>query len=715
MNSPLQASGSEQTATLRSLQALFEPRSVAVVGASRKPGKVGHEILARLVGDGYEGGIYPVNPNAERLEGLRCYPDLASIGEVPDLALIAVPAPAVAEVIRECGRLGIAHAVVISSGFKEAGEQGRKLEARIVELARESGIRIVGPNCLGLMTPAIKLNASFGAALPPAGSIGYFSQSGSLLAAIVDMAREKGVGFSKLISMGNKADIDEMDILKLFAADNQTKVIAGYLETIEAGDAFLRQAERIGYDKPILLMKAGETGAGAMAASSHTGRLVDTKRAYEAVFARAGIIRCRSITAQFNHARALASQPLPAGPGVVIVTNAGGAGIMAADAAELEGLQLARFDEDTRAKLSKGLPAAANIDNPIDLLGDALADRFEFALAAAMADPNVHSAMVLLTPHAMTQCAETAHAAVRVCRATGKPVLACFLGASLVRDAIGILRAGGIPCYDAPDSAMATLKAMADYARWRHRPKRVVKLFSVNRRKVEKIIDRHLRAPQHEIGEMEAKDILDAYGFVTPKGLLASSAEQAAGFAEQIGYPVVLKIWSPDIIHKAEVGGVRTSLSSAQDVMDAFDLMMYRVPRKCPGANILGVLVQETCKKGRETILGMHRDPRYGPLMMFGTGGVLVEVLKDVAFYLAPLTAEEAGEMLRSTRTYQLLKGGEGRHGVDIDAIAEGLQRLSQLATEFAQIQEMDINPYVVGPEGTTPVAVDAHIRVAEG
>jgi len=696
-----------------SLTGFFEPQSVAVVGASRQKGKVGHEILAGLIGGGFEGDIYPVNPKVDELAGLRCYPDLNSIGAAPDLVAVVVPAEAVPDVIRQCAQVGVKHVVVITSGFKEVGEAGRKLEEQIAQLARDAGIRMIGPNCLGLMVPAAKLNVSFGGPLPAAGRIGYFSQSGSLLAAIVDIARETGAGFSKLVSIGNKADVDELDVLKALGADEKTEVIAGYLETITDGDAFIREAERISHAKPILLMKSGETGAGARAASSHTGRLAEAERAYECVFERAGVIRCVSITAQFDYARILVGQPLPAGPGVAIIANAGGPGIMAADAAERCGLELAALGEDTKRKLSEKLPPAASVHNPIDVLGDALADRYEFSLGVALDDPAVDAALVLLTPHAMTQCRATAEAVVRVRRARPeKPVVACFIGSSRVADAIDVLRAGDIPYYESPEFAVSALKAMNDYSRWRRRPKRVVKLFPVNRRKVEKIVRRYVRLAQREVGEMEAREILEAYGFVTPKGLVATDAEQAANFAEQIGYPVVLKIWSPDIVHKAEVGGVRTGLTGGGEVMDAFDLMMYRIPKKRPDAQIVGVLVQEMCTNGREVILGMNRDPHYGPLMMFGTGGVMVEVLRDVAFYLAPLTGAEAKEMLLSTRTYHLLQGRPGEEGVDIDAVAEGLQRLSQLVTEFPQIQEMDINPYVVGPAGATPIAVDARISV---
>ncbi|MBN2181193.1 MAG: acetate--CoA ligase family protein, partial [Sedimentisphaerales bacterium] len=476
---------------------------------------------------------------------------------------------------------------------------------------------------------------------------------------------------------------------------------------------FVRQAEQISHIKPILLIKSGGTSAGAKAASSHTGSLAGSETAYESAFERAGIIRCDSIKQQFDYAQAFANQPLPAGPRVAVITNAGGPGIMAADSIERRGLTFAKLDEQTVKKLTAELPPAANVNNPIDVLGDALAERYSFALSVALDDPNVDIVLVLLTPQAMTEAAATAETIVKISRQKPKkPILTCFLGASKVADGVKILREGRIPQYDATDNAVSTIKVLCDYVRWRSRPKRVVKLFPVNRRKVENIVERHLRQGIREVGETESKEILEAYGFVTPKGSIATTADQAASIAQQLGFPVVLKIWSPDILHKSDVGGVKIGLKSEQEVKDAFDLMMYRVPKKQPEAHILGVLVQEMCKSGKEVILGMNRDPHFGPLMMFGMGGIMVEVLKDVSFYLAPLTADEAKQMLVNTRTYKMLKGVRGQEGVDIDKIAEGLQRLSQLVTEFPQIQEMDINPYVVGPEGTTPIAVDARMSL---
>ncbi|MBN2137172.1 MAG: acetate--CoA ligase family protein [Sedimentisphaerales bacterium] len=695
------------------LEGFFNPQSVAIVGASRQKGKVGYEILANMLEAGYRGKIFPVNPKADEIEGLECYKDIESLPETPDLVVIIIPAKFVAGVMKQCAKVKAKSVIIITAGFREVGKDGMTLENEVIRIARQAGIRVIGPNCLGVIVPGNKLNASFGGDLPASGGIAYLSQSGALLAAILDTANANGIGFSTLVSIGNKADVDELDIIEAVAEDGDTKVIAGYLESITDGNTFVREAERISYIKPILLMKSGGTEAGAVAASSHTGSLAGSEVAYESAFERSGIIRCNSIKQQFDYAQAFANQPLPAGARVAVITNAGGPGIMAADAIEREGLTFAKLNEGTIQKLAEKMPAAANLLNPIDVLGDALADRYEYALDVVIDDNNVDAVLVLLTPQAMTESAKTAEAIVRITRQKPtKPVFACFLGAAKVREGVDILRQGNVPLYDSPESAVDTIEAMVHYVQWRSRPRRVVKLFGVNRRKVENIVERHLRQGILDIGEAESKDILEAYGFVTPKGAIATTADQAANIAQQLGYPVVLKIWSPDILHKSDVGGVKVGISSEQEVRDAFDLMMYRIPRKKPDAHILGVLVQEMCRKGKEVILGMHRDPHFGPLMMFGMGGIMVEVLKDVSFYLAPLTAQEAKQMLISTKTYKILQGVRGDEGVDIERIAEGLQRLSQLVTEFPQIKEMDINPYVVGSPGTTPIAVDARISL---
>ena len=696
-----------------SLDKFFNPESVAIVGASRHEGKVGYEVLTNLIRAGYEGKIFPVNPNADTIEGLKCYATIESIGQTPDLVIIVVPAKIVPAVMKQCARVGVKSVIIVTAGFKEVGPEGRELAQQFTQIAKQAGIRVLGPNCLGVIVPSHKFNASFGGDLPEQGSIGYISQSGALLSAILDLARADGIGFSKLVSIGNKADIDELEVIKVLGSDPDTKIIAGYLESISHGDAFVREVERISHNKPILLVKSGVTSAGARAVSSHTGSLAGRDAAYEALFERVGIIRCDSIQSQLGYIQAFANQPLPKGPRVAIITNAGGAGIMAADAIEQAGLVLAELLDETIDKLAANLPPAASSHNPIDVLCDALPKRYEFALDIVLDDPNVDVVLVLLTPQAMTQPTGTAEAIVKIARRKNeKPILACFLGVHKVEEGIRILRDGKIPYYASPQAAVMTIKAMVNYVKWRSRPKRVVKLFAVNRRKVEKIIEQHLCLGTREISEAESKEILQAYGFTTPKASKATTAEQAVNIAKQLGYPVVLKIWSPDIIHKTDVGGVRLGLNNAQEVMNAFDLMMYRIPKETPDAEILGVLVQEMCSSGKEVILGMNRDTHCGPLMMFGMGGTMVEVLKDVSFYLAPLTTEEAKQMLASTKTYQMLKGVRGEEGVDIDTIAEGLQRLSQLVTEFPQIQEVEINPYVVGPEGTLPIAVDARISV---
>ena len=691
----------------------FNPRSVAIVGVSHHKGKVGYEILANMLAAGYEGEIFPVNPQADTIEGLKCYPDLLSIGRVPELVVIIVPARIVPAVMRQCAKIKAKSVIVITAGFKEVGKEGRELEEQVVQIAKRSGIRLIGPNCLGVIAPANKLNASFGGQLPAEGTVGYLSQSGALLAAVLDMANARCIGFSRLVSVGNKADVDELDVLRAFGEDPHTKVIAGYLESISDGNAFVSQAEAISHEKPILLMKPGGTKAGAKAAASHTGSLAGDDTAYECVFKRAGIIRCDSLKSQVDYIQAFANQPLPAGTRVAVISNAGGAGIMASDAIERQGLDFAKLSCDTIAKLASNLPAAASLQNPLDVLCDALADRYEFALSVALDDPDVDIALVLLTPQAMTDPTAIAEAVVKIARRKpGKLILACFLGASRMEEGTRTLREGKVPCYDSPETAVNTIKVVTEYVRWRSRPKRIVELFPVNRRKAETTIEKHMRHGTCQIGEVASKEILQAYGFTVPKASVATTPEQAANIAQKLGFPVVLKIWSPEIVHKTDVGGVKLGLGTREEVMDAFDLMMYRIPRKLPDVEVLGVLVQEMVRSGKEVILGMKREPQFGPMMMFGMGGTMVEVLKDVSFYLAPLTAEEALQMLVNTKTYQMLIGVRGQEAVDTGTIAEALQRLSQLATEFPQIKEVDINPYVVGPEGTAAIAVDARMTL---
>ncbi len=695
-----------------SFEQFFNPRSVAIVGASREKGKVGYEILVSMIKGGYAGKIYPVNSKASEVEGLPCFPALKAIGKPVDLAIVVIPAKFVVGVMRECAELGIKSVVIITAGFKETGAAGKALEQEVADIAKKNGIRVIGPNCLGVMSTSSKLNGSFGGDLPVEGGIAYMSQSGALMAAILDMANAQKIGFSKLVSFGNKCDVNELDTIKAFADDPKTSVIAGYLENIIDGQEFARIAESISRRKPILLMKSGGTAAGAKAASSHTGSLAGGDTVYNCLFQRTGIVRCPSIMAQFDYAQAFAFQPLPKGARVVVVTNAGGPGIMAADAVEREGLSFAKLTDATMKKLGACLPPAANITNPVDVLGDALADRYEFAIDTVLDDPGVDIVLVLLTPQAMTQATETAQALVRVRQAKPeKPVFACFMGSAKVSEGRVFLRQHGIPQYTSPENAVKAIKVFADYAAWRREPPRTITPITADKAAAGAILKAHLDKGLREVGETEAKKVLAAYGFITPKAGLAASATEAVRLAESIGYPVVMKIHSPDISHKSDVGGVKVNLANAQAVTDAYTAMMTQIPLKQPKARLEGVSIQEMCKRSQEVILGVTRD-KMGAMLMFGLGGVLVEVLKDVTFSLAPLTVMDATRMIESTRTYKILKGVRGQPGVDIEAIVQALLRLSQLVTDFPSIKELDINPFTVGLPGQTSIAVDARISV---
>jgi len=674
------------------LEKLFYPDSIAVIGASASPGKVGNAVLSGLKDAGFEGKIVPVNPKADELLGIKNYKSLDEYGEKVDLSVIAVPTPAVKDAVAASIRHGAGAVIVITAGFKEVGPEGAELEAEIADMCRQNGVRMLGPNVLGLINTHHRLNASFASKMPAPGGISVISQSGALCTAILDWAIGRHLGLGKLISIGNKADLNETDFLKFLTEDEDTKVVAGYLESIENGKEFLTAAEETCSVKPVVILKVGTTQAGAKAASSHTGSLAGGDIAYGAAFRRSGVIRADNFEELFDYATALYMQPLPEGERVAIITNAGGPGIMAADACEKEGLQVSSLSEGTINELRKSLPPAASALNPIDVLGDADPDRYAAAINAAQADDQIDAIIVILTPQAMTKPLETAETVARCASASGKPVLAAFMGGSDVTPGREFLTKCNLPDFPSPERAAKTLKALCDYAAWRRRPPRVVRLA--------------------KLGEVKAKDILAAYAFNTPEGRLVTSAEQALEYAERIGFPVAMKIVSPAIVHKSDVGGVKLNLYTGRAVRDAFDLMMLRVHRGYPDARIDGVYLERMCPPGREIILGMTRDRLFGPMLMFGLGGIFVEVMKDITFHLAPITHDEAMQMLKETRSYALLEGARGEARVDLDAIASGLQRISQLGTDFPQIQELDINPYIVGPVGRDPYVADARMTV---
>jgi acetyltransferase len=695
------------------LEALLTPASVAVIGASRTPGKVGHDILANLVRGGFGGRIVPVNPSASSVLDLPCFPSLEAAGGTVELAVIAVPAAAALAAVQDCIRAGAKAIVLITAGFRETGPAGAELESQIAHVCAAQRVRLLGPNCLGLINTGHRMNASFAGSMPRPGTISIFSQSGALCTAILDHAAGRSLGLAKLVSIGNKADLSEVDLLRALARDEQTKVIVGYLESINTGDAFLDAAEEASNAKPVVIMKAGTTSAGQRAASSHTGVLAGGELAYGAAFKRSGIIRVDAFEQILDYATAFSMQPLPQGDRVLIITNAGGPGAMAADAVEKAGLRVAAIDRNTASALRTKLPFAASAANPVDVLGDADPERYVAAITTAQDDPGVDAILVLLTPQAMTRPTETARA-IAGCLHHDKPVLAAFMGGREVLPAREELVAAGLPEYPSPERAVNALRAMREYAAWRTRPTRIVTRFRVNRRRVERIISRRIKTQRYQIGEVKAKSILQAYGFRIPQGSLATTAEEAVEAAEHIGYPVVMKVVSPDIIHKSDIGGVRLNITSRDAVKDAFDLMMLRIGQRAPEARVEGIYVERMLHRGLEVILGMSRDRQFGPMLMFGLGGIFVEVMKDVAFYLAPITSEEALQMLTATRSFALLKGARGHRGVDVNAIAAGLQRISQLATDFPEIAELDINPLMVGEIGTEPIAADARITLAD-
>jgi acetyltransferase len=697
------------------LETLLYPKAIAVIGASRNPDKVGYAVLANLVNNGFKGPIVPINLDGGEILGLKCYKSLDEYKEPIDLSIIMVGGKYVKDALNNSIKAGAKSVIVITAGFKEVGAAGAKAEQELVEICRASGVRMVGPNCLGVLNTDHHMNATFAPSVPPPGKISVISQSGALCVAILDWAAEQKLGLGKVISFGNKADLNEVDFIQTLAEDKETRVIAGYLESIKEGDKFLRIAEQAAGIKPVVILKVGVTSAGAKAASSHTGSLAGADMAYGAAFKRAGVIRAESFEALFDYATAFAMQPLPNGERVAIITNAGGPGIMAADAAESLGLKMVSPGKESDAKLRTFMPAAGAFGNPIDVIGDADPDRYVKAFQVMQEDETIDAIVVVVTPQNMTKPLELAEklGAASCKGGSKKPLLASFMGGTEVAAAKEKLMALGIPNYPSPDRAVTALRAMCDYAAWKRRPARVVTRFPVNRRRVDRIINAQERTGITQIGEVEAKEILRAYDFNILGGQLAQTSDEAVEIAERIGYPVVLKISSPDIIHKSDFGGVRINLANTEQVRDAFDLMMLRIQKRAPKAYLRGVFVEKMGQRGREVILGMTRDPQFGPMLMFGLGGIFVEVMKDVTFHLAPITAEEAMQMLKGTRSYALLQGARGQAPVDLEALAGALQRISQLVTDYPEIMELDINPFIVGPVGVQAYVADARMTLS--
>ena len=692
------------------LDMFFDPQAVAVIGASRTAGKLGYDVLKNVIQYGYNGSVYPINPKADEILGLPCYPSVLKVPGPIDLAVILIPSEYVANVLTECGQKGIKGAVIISAGFREMGSEGRKRENELVEIAKRYGMRLIGPNVLGIIDTVANLNASFAVGMPDKGSIAFMSQSGALCTSILDMALADQVGFSRFVSLGNKADVNEITFINAWKDDPHTQVIAAYLEGIEDGREFMRIAGQVGREKPIIAIKSGTTNAGSRAVSSHTGTLAGSEVAYEAAFSQSGVIRARSVQELFDCSIAFARQPLLLSERIAIITNAGGPGIMAADACERAGLQLASLEPESMDALRKGLPAAASVLNPVDVLGDALADRYGLALDSVASDPGVGGILVILTPQVMTEVEETARMVGERARTIEKPIFGCFMGREAVEPGVRLLNQYRVPNYPVPERAVAAMASMVSHRRWREQPALDLESFAVDRKRVDTVLERVRAERRVGIGDAEAREILEAYGISTPKTHLAHDPDEATRFADEIGLPVVVKIASPDILHKTDVGGVKLGIMRLEDVHDAFELITYRANRYMPDAEIWGCLVQEMVVGGKEVIVGMNRDPYFGPLMMYGLGGIYVEALHDVAFRVAPLDRRLAREMIVAIRGHNLLRGVRGEQPSDLDALIEALLRLSQLSMDYPEIAEFDINPLIVFEEGRGVIGVDMRL-----
>lgn len=694
------------------LESFFKPKAVAIIGASTEPGKLGYTVLANVIESGYKGAIYPINPKASEIYGHKAYPSVLDTPLVPDLAVMVIPYQIVPSALRECGEKGIPAVVIITAGFRESGHEGIEREREVIQIAKEYEMRIIGPNVLGIIDTYTPINATFAAGTPPRGSIAFMSQSGALQTAILDWAlAEQDLGFSKFVSLGNKADISENDLMLAWADDPESNVILSYIEGVPNGKEYIRIGREVSRKKPILVLKSGVTEAGSRAVSSHTGSLAGSEQAYDAAFYQAGVLRMSTLQELFDNARAFAYQPLLQGDRIAIITNAGGPGILATDTLERRGLQLARLEVETIHKLEEFLPDAASAANPVDVLGDARSDRYAKAIEIVAQDPNVDGMLCIVTPQAMTEIAETANAVGKLSQRLDKPILGVFMGEARIKPGVDVLASYNIPNYKFPEQAGAAFAAMRDYRILRDRPDPEYVTYTVDRTIVKQVFDQVRAEGRVTVGEAEARRVAEAYGLRLPANELAATADEAVEAANRIGYPVVLKIASPDILHKTDVGGVKVGLRSAQDVRDAFDLIVYRAQRYVPDARIWGCLVQEMVSMdGVEVLVGMNRDPQFGPLVTFGLGGVLVEVLKDVTFRVAPFGKQDAYEMLDEIRAAALLRGVRGRPPVDKDALAETLLRISQLVTDFPEIVEMDINPLMVYEEGRGAITLDMRL-----
>ena len=694
----------------------LSPSSIAVIGASEKPG-VGRAIFSNIQ-RGYKGKIYPVTPSNPTVFDLKAYKSVLDIPNDIDLAVVATPNKTVPLVIEEVGKKRIKGAIIVTAGFKEVDNNGAKLEQEIGKIGQKYGTRIIGPNCLGIMSlsPQNMMNATFLKITPKHGGIALVSQSGAICAATVEDAIAQGIGFSKVISMGNKVDMDENDVLELLADDIETRVIVMYLEDIHDARRFMKIANKTTkeYKKPIIVLKAGRTPEGAKAAMSHTGALMGSDEAYDALFKQSGVIRVDTMQSLFELATAFSKQLVPAKEsGIAIVSNAGGPAIISTDICAQFGLKMADIST-SREVIAKIIPPHGSARNPVDIVGDADYKRFEEVLVELLSNGNVGAIVTMCTPSATLDYTELARTIVNTSRGTKKTMLAALMGLAEGEENKKVLSDGDIPHFMYAEPAIQTLAAMYRFREWLSSEEEPPKHFQVDLERVTKIFA-HVRSEgRSNLLEEEGYEVLHAYGFQTPKSYLAKTEDECAEAARNIGFPLVMKIVSPQIIHKSDAGGVKIGLSSEQEVRKGYNDIIRNVRNHNKDAVIKGILVQEMVKSGKETIIGAKRDPLFGPLLMFGLGGIYVEVLKDVTFRIAPVTEKDTREMIESIKSVKLLKGARGEKPSDLQALAQNLQRLSQLVTDFPEVEEFDMNPLLVFEEGSGTRAVDVRIGLTK-
>lgn len=705
------------TKSQKNLHTIFYPESVAVVGTNDVVGTVPYDIFYNVLRDQFQGIVYPVSPGKKCIAGVKAYKYILDIEDPVDLAILVFPSSVCYMALEQCGQKGVKSAIIISAGYKEVGAAGLEREKQIKDIAAKYGISFIGPNCLGVINtdPASHLNASFARKMPREGSIAFLSQSGALCTAVLDYAHAKNIGFSKFVSFGNKADVSEIDLLYYLKDDPKTKVILIYLEEVTDGRALMKAAQDIIHEsgKPILAIKSGRTSEGAAAAASHTGSLAGSDEIVDAAFAQAGIIRCTDIEQMFNYAIAMAYQPLPRGNRVAIITNAGGPGVLATDAVISEKMEMARFSPQTTEAFKKSLPKTANIKNPVDVIGDARADRYNVALSNSFKDDNVDGVLVILTPQSMTDIDTIAREVCKVSDESDKPLYASFMGQLDVASGIEILQNRNIPHYVLPENMGRSFASAYRFKCRKETPLDQVKNFgNVDPQKAKALLDAAQAAGQHHLPAEQANRVLEAYGLPILPRAVAASAQDAAKIAEKIGFPVVMKIESKDVVHKIDVGGVVLNIDSAKAAEEAYESIVKNIRAHQPEAKIDGVLVQKMVKGGEEVILGLKNDPSFGPVIMFGLGGTYVELFKDVVFRVAPVTPAEVEEMTSQIKAAKMLTGIRGKKARDVKAIQECILRLSQLAVDCPRIKELDINPLIVCDQGEGGFVADARIML---